>query len=113
EREPEALLKIDFRNAFNLIESGSFVRAACDFFQDCRSGRQWCYGTPSILLFNHEQVINSTRGVNKEPFGPSAFLLRSCCPGGEKSEDQSTNGTWMMGIIGTASQLESIWNMLL
>ena len=72
----EALVKLDFRNAFNLIDRTAFTRAACEKFPGLSQWTWWCYGTPSILLYDHERVINSTCGVQQgDPLGPLYF----CC----------------------------------
>jgi len=113
----EALLKIDFRNAFNLIDRNAFVQAACTTFPGLSQWTQWCYGTPSILLYGHEQVISSSRGVQQgDPLGPLYF----CCGIAGLVEKIQHFGPrynkWYMddgGIVGTADQLVAIWEMLL
>ena len=61
----EALLKIDFRNAFNLIDRNAFVRATNEKFPALSQWTQWCYGAPSVLLYDHDLIINSARGVQQ------------------------------------------------
>ena len=47
------LLKIDFRNAFNLVKRSHFVKAACEKFPAMSKWTEWCYGEASMLLFDH------------------------------------------------------------
>jgi hypothetical protein len=113
----EALLKIDFRNAFNLIDRGAFTRAACEKFPGLSQWTQWCYSTPSVLLYDHKLVINSTRGVQQgDPLGPLYF----CC--GIASLVEKIQGfgprynKWYMddgGVISGEKNLVAIWNILL
>ena len=70
------LLKIDFRNAFNDIKRDHFVSAACAMFPAMSSWTEWCYGDPSMLLYDHEFIIESCAGVQQgDPLGPLYF----CC----------------------------------
>jgi hypothetical protein len=54
----EALLKIDFRNAFNLIDRNAFVRAACDKFPRMSQWTYWCYGSPRSFFMIISTVSN-------------------------------------------------------
>jgi hypothetical protein len=96
----EALLKIDFRNAFNLIDRSAFTRAACEKFPGLSQWTQWCYGTPSILLYDHERVIDSTSGVQQAT--PWAhYISVVALPASWKKFSNSTlgtiNGIWTTG----------------
>src|SRR5206468_9432638 len=105
------------RNAFNLIDRGSFTRAACEKFPGLSQWTHWCYSTPSILLYDHKLVINSTCGVQQgDPLGPLYF----CCGIAslvEKIQRFSPRyNKWYMddgGIISSADNLVAIWNMLI
>ena len=112
----EALLKIDFRNAFNMIDRGAFVQAACEKFPAMSQWTQWCYGSPSVLLYDHASVIESTRGVQQgDPLGPLYF----CCGIAVLVEKiqalQPRYNKWYMdgGVIGTEAQLLAVWNLLM
>ena len=71
-----ALLKIDFKNAFNLIKLEHFVPAVCKMFPRLTSWTEWCYGESSMLLYDHSRVIESSCGVQQgDPLGPLYF----CC----------------------------------
>ena len=113
----EALLKIDFRNAFNLIDRDAFVQAACRDFPGMSLWTQWCYGSPSVLLYDHHRVIQSTCGVQQgDPLGPLYF----CCGIAGLVEKIQKFGPrynkWYMddgGIIAPVGKLVAIWNMLL
>ena len=70
------LLKIDFRNAFNMVKRSHFVKAACEMFPAMSSWTEWCYGEASMLLYDHEHIIESCAGVQQgDPLGPLYF----CC----------------------------------
>src|SRR3954469_20927251 len=71
-----ALLKIDFRNAFNEVKRSHFVKAASEMFPAMSSWTEWCYGEASMLLYDHEHIIESRAGVQQgDPLGPLYF----CC----------------------------------
>ena len=59
------LLKIDFRNAFNLVDRDAFVQTSGEMFPGMSQWTQWCYGSPSLLLFDHKYVFHSTSGVQQ------------------------------------------------
>src|SRR6185312_5292730 len=59
-----------------MIDRTAFVRATCEKLPALSQWTQWCYGAPSILLYDHEHVISSSRGVQQgDPLGPLYF----CC----------------------------------
>ena len=59
------LLKIDFRNAFNEISRAHFVKATCQMFPAMSSWTEWCYATPTMLLYDHKHIIESSAGVQQ------------------------------------------------
>jgi hypothetical protein len=70
------LLKIDFRNAFNEVSRDHFVKAVDHMFPAMSNWTQWCYGDATILLYDHQHVIESRAGVQQgDPLGPLYF----CC----------------------------------
>ena len=70
------LLKIDFRNAFNLVKRSHFVKAACEMFPAMSKWTEWCYGEASMLLYDHQHIIESCAGAQQgDPLG----LLYFCC----------------------------------
>ena len=70
------LLKIDLRNAFNEIHRDHFVHAACSLFPAMSAWTGWCYSSPSLLLYDHQHVLESRSGVQQgDPLGPLYF----CC----------------------------------
>ena len=71
-----ALLKIDFRNAFNEISRAHFVSETCKRFPFMSAWTEWCYGAPTMLLYDHKHIIESECGVQQgDPLGPLYF----CC----------------------------------
>jgi len=100
-----------------MIDRTAFVRATCEKLPALSQWTQWCYGAPSILLYDHEHVISSSRGVQQgDPLGPLYF----CCGIAGIVEKIPQLGPrynkWYMddgGIIGPADMLVSIWALLL
>ena len=44
------LLKIDFKNAFNMVDRSHFVKSACEMFPAMSKWTEWCYGEATMLL---------------------------------------------------------------
>ena len=74
-----ALLKIDFRNAFNEIKRSHFVKAASEIFPAMSNWTSWCYGSSSMLLYDHLHVIESMAGgvQQGDPLGLYTFAVGS------------------------------------
>jgi hypothetical protein len=71
-----ALLKIDFKNAFNLMERDTFVTAARTRFAALERWTRWCYSCPPLLIYDHSRLFWSWTGVQQgDPLGPLYF----CC----------------------------------
>ena len=111
-----ALLKIDFRNAFNEISRDFFLKAACSLFPELSAWSGWCYSSPSILLYDHLEIIESLCGVQQgDPLGPLYF----CCgimPLVEELQalDPEYN-KWYMddgGIVAPVEVLSKVWEIL-
>ena len=78
------LLKIDFRNAFNEINRDHFVKAACEMFSFMSNWTSWCYGSSSMLLYDHLHVsprLGSSRATRWAPSISAAgsWSMRSIC----------------------------------
>ena len=70
------LLKIDFRNAFNEIDRDHFMKSTAKMFPGMTNWTAWCYGSPTMLLYDHCEIIESSCGVQQgDPLGPLYF----CC----------------------------------
>ena len=110
------LLKIDFRNAFNLVKRSHFVKAACEMFPAMSKWTEWCYGEASMLLYDHQHIIESCSGVQQgDPLGPLYF----CCGIMALVNDIQALGPvynkWYMddgGIIGDVELLKKVWDLL-
>ena len=111
-----ALLKIDFRNAFNLIDRDVFVKAACEMFPGLSQWTQWCYGNPSLLLFDHEHVFYSWCGVQQgDPLGPLYFCcgLAALVTKIQQLGPVTTSGVWtMVGLLLALMFLQKVWELL-
>ena len=110
------LLKIDFRNAFNEIKRDHFVKKVSEMFPAMSSWTQWCYGESTMLLYDHEHIIESQAGVQQgDPLGPLYF----CCGlNGLVNEIAKLNpvyNKWYMddgGIVGDVELLKKVWDLL-
>jgi len=111
-----ALLKIDFRNAFNLIDRDVFVKAACEMFPGLSQWTQWCYGNPSLLLFDHEHVFYSLCGVQQgDPLGPLYFCCGLAALVTKIQQLGPVYNKWYMddgGIIASVDVLQKVWELL-
>ena len=71
-----ALLKIDFKNAFNLVERDKFIKAASARFPALEAWTRWCYSHAPLLIYDHARIFPSLCGVQQgDPLGPLYF----CC----------------------------------
>ena len=71
-----ALLKIDFKNAFNLMDRNKFVQASSRMFPGLERWTRWCYTQSPLLIYDHSRVFESSCGVQQgDPLGPLYF----CC----------------------------------
>ena len=71
----QALLKVDFRNAFNSIRRDKMLTAVRDFIPELLPYVHSAYSSPSILLWDDVEV-NSSEGVQQgDPIGPLLFCL--------------------------------------
>ena len=115
-RSKLGLLKIDFRNAFNEIKRDHFVKAVDSMFPAMSNWTQWCYGEATMLLYDHEHIIESCAGVQQgDPLGPLYF----CCGiNGLVNEIAALNpvyNKWYMddgGIVGDVELLRKVWEVL-
>jgi hypothetical protein len=111
-----ALLKIDFKNAFNLMERDVFVKASAAMFPGLERWTRWCYTQSPLLIYDHARVFQSDCGVQQgDPLGPLYF----CC-GLQSLVDRiaalcPTYQKWYMddgGIIGSVELLTKVWEIL-
>jgi hypothetical protein len=110
------LLKIDFKNAFNMVDRGTFLHAVKVKFPRMAKWAYWCYEGPSTLLYDKTHIIYSESGVQQgDPLGPLLF----CCALAPLVEKIQALGPaynkWYMddgGIIGSPELLQEVWDIL-
>ena len=110
------LLKIDFRNAFNEIKRSHFVKAVDEMFPAMSNWTQWCYGEVTMLLYDHEFIIESCAGVQQgDPLGPLYFCCGINALVNEIAALNPVYNKWYMddgGIIGDVELLKKVWEIL-
>ena len=111
-----ALLKIDFKNGFNLIDRDVFVRASSEMFPGLERWTRWCYTQSPLLVYDHTSIFESCCGVQQgDPLGPLYF----CC-GLQSIIDRIASlgpvyQKWYMddgGIVGPTDLLLKVWDIL-
>ena len=111
-----ALLKIDFKNAFNLVDRQSFMSTTCSTLPALSNWTNWCYSSPSILLYNHSDVFSSSSGVQQgDPLGPLYFCFGLSSLVEEISRLCPVYQKWYMddgGIVAPVDVLLKVWDIL-
>ena len=79
-RSVASRFRLDFRNAFNEVDSSVIINEVRADFPDLDPFTTWAYGSPARLLLrmsdNTVEVIMRQRGVQQEcPFSPFLFSL--------------------------------------
>ena len=111
-----ALMKIDFANAFNMLERSAFLDLVVKHFPGMARFAYLCYGNPSRLFIGNT-VILSAMGVQQGgPEGPALFCvgLQQLVQKIEK-ECKLHSHRWYMddgALIGTPTELSKAWNIL-
>lgn len=69
----KVVVKLDFRNAFNLVNREAVLRAVRERFPALARWATWCYSAPSQLQFGHT-ILQVATGVQQgDPLGPLLF----------------------------------------
>ena len=71
----KAMVKVDFRNAFNTIRRDKMIRAVREHIPDLLPFVHSAYSSPSILLWNDVQVLSAEGIQQGDPIGPMLFSL--------------------------------------
>jgi hypothetical protein len=110
------LLKIDFRNAFNEVSREHFVRKTCEMFPMMSSWTAWCYGKPTMLLYDHQHIIESSSGVQQgDPLGPLYFCCGIMCLVNDINDLSPVYNKWYMddgGIVADVEVLKKAWEII-
>ena len=111
-----ALLKIDFRNAFNLIDRDTFIRAVSARFPSLERWTRWCYDSPPLLVYDHRHLFFSSCGVQQgDPLGPLYFCCGLQALVDKISDLEPLYQKWYMddgGIVGPTELLLKAWDIL-
>jgi len=111
-----ALLKIDFKNAFNLLNREAFVRATSKMFPGLERWTWWCYNQPPLLVYDHKREFFSQSGVQQgDPLGPLYFCCGLQSLIDQISELRPVYQKWYMddgGIVGSPELLLKVWEIL-
>jgi len=68
-------LKVDFSNAFNCVNRSAILKAVATHLPPALPFITWCYSSPSILLWNGQQILSSEGTQQGDPLGPLLFCL--------------------------------------
>ena len=71
----KALVKVDFRNAFNSIRRDKILGAVEDHIPELLPYVQSAYASSSILMWNDAQVVSAEGIQQGDPLGPMLFCL--------------------------------------
>ena len=110
------LLKIDFSNAFNQVSRSAFIQATCHEFPRLANWTNWCYGEETMLLYNHQDVITSSAGVQQgDPLSPLYFCFALNALVKEIAGLGPVYQKWYMddgGIVASVPVLLKVWSLL-
>ena len=70
-----ALLKIDFRNAFNTFSREAMLKAVEEEFPELSRWSAWCYASPTHLWAGESTLSSSSGTQQGDPLGPLLFSL--------------------------------------
>lgn len=65
------VLKVDMKNAFNLVSLQAILNEYPDFFLEHLPWASWCYGTPNTVAFFRSSVLQGWG----DQLGPLCFAL--------------------------------------
>ena len=74
-QSPKAVVKLDFKNAFNTVRRDVILKAVHDATPDCYAYVHSAYSAASHLFIGSE-IISSEEGVQQgDPLGPMLFCM--------------------------------------
>ena len=71
----KAILKVDFRNAFNSLRRDKMLDAIKEFIPELLPFISSAYSAPSVLLWEGEQILSSEGIQQGDPIGPLLFCI--------------------------------------
>ena len=71
----KALVKVDFKNAFNRIRRDELLEAVKAYIPDLLTYVHSAYSSPSILLWDDIQLSSAEGIQQRDPLGPMLFCL--------------------------------------
>lgn len=89
DNESTALLKLDFRNAFNAVDRQQVLDATAKRVPELSTWVECSYGLPSVLFFDGRE-IEFSRGTHSSSFSSRLLFTASCAP----CARLSARGTW-------------------
>jgi len=92
------------------------VKSTCEMFPTMSSWTEWCYGSPTMLLYDHRHIIESSAGVQQgDPLGPLYFCSGIMCLVNEINALNPVYNKWYMddgGIVGDVELLKKAWEII-
>jgi len=75
DKPDKVFVKLDFANAFNTVDRLTFLREVRNRFPSLAPWVEYCYSSPSKLLFGSHIIASETGVQQGDPLGPLLFSL--------------------------------------